>query len=142
MQAHVSTRSRKRRGALQAGELLVVLPVLGLIGMGIFQFGVFFMQQQRLQSAVDASCRVAARPYPTIDKRVERAEEAFYETLGNVPWADDCKLQVEFSRELDGSVRVSVEVPAKLVLPDLLGWVGLGHKKEDRLAAAAVMPLL
>ena len=135
-------RSRPRRGALQTAELLVVLPVLGLIGMGLFQYGIFFVQQQRLQSAVDAACRVAAQekdPY----SRQYKSEAMFYEVLGEVTWSQECDLQIT-QRDVSGSLAamVEVQVPSRSVLPDLLGWVGLGIRTEDRMQAKALMPCL
>jgi type II secretory pathway pseudopilin PulG len=87
------TRSRRRRGALQTAELLIVLPVLGLIGMGLFQYGIFFVQQNRLQSAVDAACRVAAQEKDHY-ARQHKSEAMFYEVLGEVTWKQECQLDI------------------------------------------------
>ena len=135
-------RSHQRRGALQTAELLVVLPVLGLIGMGLFQYGIFFVQQQRLQSAVDAACRVAAQE-KNPHARQYKSEAMFYEVLGEVTWSQECDLQIT-QRDVSGSLAamVEVKVPSRSVLPDLLGWVGLGIKKDDRMQAKALMPCL
>src|SRR5690606_29071290 len=135
-------RSRWRRGALQTAELLVVLPVLGLVGMGLFQYGIFFVQQNRLQSAVDAACRVAAQEKnPHV--RQYKSEAMFYEVLGEVTWSDQCELQIT-QRDVSGSLAamVEVKVPSRSVLPNLLGWVGLGIKEDDRMRAKALMPCL
>lgn len=135
-------RSGRRRGALQTAELLVVLPVLGLIGMGLFQYGIFFVQQQRLQSAVDAACRVAAQEKDPYTRQI-KTEAMFYEVLGPVTWSQECDLEIT-QRDVSGSLAamVEVKVPSRSVLPDLLGWVGLGIKKEDRMQAKALMPCL
>jgi Flp pilus assembly protein TadG len=136
------TRSRRRRGALQTAELLIVLPVLGLIGMGLFQYGIFFVQQNRLQSAVDAACRVAAQEKDHY-ARQHKSEAMFYEVLGEVTWKQECQLDISL-RDVSGSpaAMVEVKVPTRSVLPDLLAWVGLGIKKEDRMQARALMPCL
>jgi Flp pilus assembly protein TadG len=139
----VESQRAQRRGALQSMELLVVLPVLILIGAGLFQFGMFFIEQQRLQSAVDAACRIAAQQHGSSQIAQEKASAVFYESLGHVRWASSCQLEISF-RMVEGSpvAMAEVQVPSQQVQPNLLGFVGLGLNKDDRMSARAIMPCL
>jgi type II secretory pathway pseudopilin PulG len=131
-----------RYGALQSMELLIVLPILALIGAGLFQFGMFFIEQQRLQSAVDAAARVAAQHRDEYASR-QNAEAVFYETLGKVAWANRCDLDISVRLvEQAPVVVVEVKVPSTQVQPDLLGIVGLGLTDSDYMSARALMPCL
>lgn len=132
-----------RRGALQSMELLVLLPILGLIGAGLFQFGIFFIEQQRLQSAVDAACRVAAQQHSSDDTRQTKAEAMFFQVLGNVSWSKSCDVDISLRLVADSpAAMVEVKVPSKQVQPDLLGFVGLGLSDDDYMSATALMPCL
>jgi Flp pilus assembly protein TadG len=124
-------------------ELLIVLPILFLIGAGLFQFGMFFIEQQRLQSAVDAAVRIAAQQHGNSQIAQEKASAVFYESLGHVRWASSCQLDISY-RMVEGSpVAVAqVQVPSQQVQPNLLAIVGLGHTKDDRMTAKAIMPCL
>jgi Flp pilus assembly protein TadG len=132
-------KRKKHRGALQSAELIFILPLLGLVGMGTVQFGLYFMQQQRLQSAVDAAARTAAGDFAYEDDRLAAAQEEFNRVLGNVVWKEDCELQFVPGSGTGSNVEISVSVPATAVLPNLLVWTGLGWTAEDQISAAAVM---
>jgi Flp pilus assembly protein TadG len=135
----MNRKPKHRRGALQSAELLLVLPLLALVGMGTVQFGLYFMQQQRLQSAVDAAARAAAGEFAYEADRLAAAEETFASVLGEVTWKDECELEIVPGDRPGSNVAINVSVPATSVLPNLLVWTGLGWKAEDKIAAAAVM---
>jgi Flp pilus assembly protein TadG len=129
---------RQRRGALQAAQLLFVLPILLIVLFGIVQFGAYFMQQQKLQSAVNVAAQIASAEHDSDGQRISQAETAFYEALGEVAWRDDVQLEIDVARVAGEAVKVAVSVPTRAVLPDSLAWVGLGLG-EQRMSAQAVM---
>jgi len=131
-------RSRTRRGALQAAQLLLVLPIFLLVLFGIIQFGAFFMQQQRLESAVNVAAQIAAAEHDTDTLRQEAAEEAFYSALSQVSWQKQVELSIDLVHLNGEAVKVSAAVPSSAVLPDVLAWVGLGLGNQQ-MSAQAVM---
>ncbi len=113
---------RARRGSLSV-ELLLILPIVLILLLGLIEFGTWLEVGRKVSTAGRQGARVAA-----LGGSVDDVDRAVRRSLGNGPMS---AAQVYVSASFDGEpgepVAVRVEIPAALVVPDLLGLIGLGH---------------
>ena len=131
-------RGRRRRGVTQAVQLLLVLPILLIVLFGAVEFGMYFMQQQRLQAAVDVAAQIAAAEHDSDSLRRAAAEEAFASSLTGVAWQNAVKLELDLAHVAGEAVKASASVPLKAAIPDVLAWAGLSFG-ERKMTAQVVM---
>jgi Flp pilus assembly protein TadG len=131
-------RRLRRRGVTQAVQLLLVLPILLIVLFGAVQFGAYFMQQQRLQAAVDVAAQIAAAEHDSDALRKAAAEEAFASALTGVGWQKSVTLELDLAHVSGEAVKVTAIVPLKAVIPDVLAWAGLGLGNQTMDAQAVL----
>ena len=98
----------------------------------------YFMQQQRLQAAVDVAAQIAAAEHDSDSLRRAAAEEAFASSLTGVAWQNAVKLELDLAHVAGEAVKASASVPLKAAIPDVLAWAGLSFG-ERKMTAQVVM---
>jgi len=120
------TQTREQRRTSEAGQALVefalVLPLLAVVLLGIFQFGIAFNNHVALTDAVRAGAREAAVARAAPDPAA-RAEDAVRSAAANL---DQAKLAVEVSSSWTRGedVRVAATYPFELNLAGIVVTTG------------------
>jgi hypothetical protein len=136
--------SARRRPATVTVELVLVLPVLLIVLMGTIEFGMLLTARQELLAASREGARVASHGGGDRKALAAEVRDAVRESLGDgrlsdadvdVDWAPEGRRERPGDRE---RVEVTVHLPARHVVPDLLGWAGLSIARE-RLEGSTVM---
>jgi hypothetical protein len=136
--------ARRRRRATVTVELLLVLPVLLILLFGTIEFGMLLTARCELLAASREGARTASHGGGNRKALNEEVRAAVREALGegrladadvDIFWSSEGRRKRRPERE---RVEVVVHVPARHVVPDLLGWAGVSIEKE-RLEAATVM---
>ena len=133
----------RRRGVILLVELLFVLPVLLFFLLGIVQFYLLVSAREELLAASRLAARVAAAGdrdrRPEVEDEVRRTVKR---ALGNgrlatagvkVTWAEDLSPKA-VEGEADW-VQVSLDIPARRVAPDLMGWIGFAMRSHRLVVA-------
>ncbi len=131
-------RSR-RRGMLMFAELLFITPILMMFFLGICEFYMMVAVRIDLLNASRAAVRVAASDGYTFKTQANSdAASTGQAALGSGRLAQYGQVHVTWSQDLPPSqtagqadwVEAKVDVKARSVIPDVLGWLGfsLGNK--------------
>lgn len=102
-------------------ELVLTLPILGVVLLGLFEFTWLFYARGQV---VEAS-RIAARHGTLPGASIEDLE---VEVRQIVPpsWSNSVRVAADLGEHPGDRVQVAVEVPMAAVAPDLLWPIGLG----------------
>jgi hypothetical protein len=133
-------RGARRGGALLAAELLFIVPIVLMILFGVGEFYMLTATRISLLNASRVGARVAASgSYANKQQVNDEVRRTVHEALGTGRLNRASRVSVTWSQDLPASqtmgqadwVHVKVEVRARAVIPDALGWVGftLGGKK-------------
>ena len=144
---HQRTQRGRRRGILMTAELLFVVPVLMMLMLGVIQYHMMIETRIELLNDSRAGARGAVSGGFANKPQVEDEVKALVRrALGDGRLSKAAKVHVTWSQDLPPDktagepdwVQVAVEVRARSVIPDVLGWLGfaLGNKK---LVAATTM---
>jgi Flp pilus assembly protein TadG len=136
---HRQTRKRScgnRTGALLSLELLLVLPVLGLVGAGFLEFSLLLMGMQRVQTASSAACRVGPLPAGDAADQQQAMHEAAERALGTTGLAASFEIQSQVGQFAGDPVVVEVRAPMSAAAPDLLKVIGFGLEGRQLTARA------
>lgn len=125
MKRNHPSRTRGRRGVLSM-ELLITLPIFGVLLMGLFEYSLLFAARGDVVSACRAGCRRAT----LLDARVADVEEEVRATLGR-RLSRQARIEVEPGQHTGDVVTVTVSVPMNQASPDLLWPIGFGLKDRD-----------
>ena len=111
---------RRRRGVLTM-ELVLTLPILGILLMGLFEFSLLFFAR----ADVVAACRAGARKATLHNATIADIEEEVWRSL-----PQHLLRAATVNADLDAApgdlVTVGVRVPMSSASPDLLWPIGFG----------------
>jgi hypothetical protein len=109
-----------RRGVLSI-ELLLTLPIFGILLMGLFEYSLLFGARGDVAAACRAGCRRATFAGAT-------SMEVEAEVLSHLSprMAAACSVNSELGEHTGDVVAVAVQVPMNIASPDLLWPVGFG----------------
>lgn len=126
-----------RRGTVTL-ELLFALPVVLAMLLGTVMFSQFLTARQMIVNAARESARVAALGGDALD--IQDALEIFLgEPLLEITQVNLLLTQADGTPAEPGDpVAVTVAVPVKAVVPDLLGFIGFGWG-NSKIVVQAVM---
>lgn len=130
-QPNESTRKPARRRGFMSFELVMTLPVFGLVLMGLFEFSLLFFARGDLVEAARVGARKAALPGVT-DADVEA------EVRRVLPRHLENTMQVSVTPALHAGEVVTVQVWADMssAAPDLLWPIGITLQDQQLYAAA------
>jgi len=132
-------RRGPRRGILLLAEFLFMMPILMCFFLGISEFYMMIATRIDLLNASRAAARVAASDgYTFKSQAAADAEKTAKAVLGTGRLSKNGHVHITWSQDLPPSqtagqsdwVEAEVDVKARSVIPDVLGWVGfsLGNK--------------
>jgi hypothetical protein len=121
---HSSTK-KHRRGLLSM-ELLITLPIFGILLMGLFEYSLLFAARGDVVAACRAGCRRATLANATL----EDVEYEVRATLGN-RLARRVQVDAVLGERTGDEVTVAVSVPMGLASPDLLWPIGFGLRDRN-----------
>jgi Flp pilus assembly protein TadG len=115
------TRRASRRKGLAAMELALVLPILGVLLLGLLEFTMLFYARSSVVEACRAGARAATRVGSDASQVEYEASQVLFPSLRQ-------NMQVEMAggRFSGDVVTVAVQVPMNSASPDLLWMVGFG----------------
>jgi len=133
------TRGR-RRGVLMVLELFFLIPILMMFMLGIIEFYMMVETRIVMLNASRAGARVAAScGFGHKELAEDEVKKCVHRALGSGRLSKFAKVHVNWSQDLPPDktagepdwVQVEVDVRARCVIPDVLGWLGftLGEKK-------------
>jgi Flp pilus assembly protein TadG len=125
-------------------ELVLVLPVLLMFFLGIVEFYMMVATKIDLLNASRASVRVAASEGYTFKAQADAdASGTARAALGSGRLSKFAKVRITWSQDLPPGqtagaadwVEAEVEVRARSVIPDVLGWLGFSLGNKNLVAA-------
>lgn len=119
------TKPHKRRGIFSA-ELVMVLPLFGLILAGLFEFALLFQARSELAEATRAGARIASLPGVTTDQ----VEQEVLRVL-SPRFQDSMNLAVDAGHRTGDVVTVAIAVNMNDASPDLLWPIGYSLKNRQ-----------
>ena len=120
-----SHNPKRRRGSLSM-ELVLVLPILGILLMGLFEFSLLFFARSEVVDASRAGARKATLPGTTLAD----VELEVLQTL-SPRLRDAAQVGIESGAYSGDPVIVAVRVPMSAASPDLLWPIGFGLQNND-----------
>ena len=127
----VAARPKSRRRGLMSFELVLTLPVLGIVLFGLFEFSLLFFARGDMVEAARLGARKASLPGVTVDD----VEDAVAQLL---PANLRSTLQVSVTQGEHTGDAVTVEVWAAMhsASPDLLWPIGISLQDQQLYAVA------
>jgi Flp pilus assembly protein TadG len=125
MKKNLSINTKRRRGLLSM-ELLITLPIFGVLLMGLFEYSLLFAAR----GDVVAACRAGCRRATLTDATLEDVEYEVRATLGN-RLARRVQVDAVLGERTGDEVTVAVSVPMGLASPDLLWPIGFGLRDRN-----------
>ena len=119
------TERRRRRGLLSM-ELVLTLPILGVLLLGLFEFSMLFFARG---DVVDA-CRAGAKQATLQGATLADVENAVLNSLGG-RLQQSATVEAQFGEHSGDPVAVAVSVPMSAASPDLLWIVGFSLQGEN-----------
>jgi hypothetical protein len=125
-------RSR-RRGVLILAEFLFTVPLLMMLFLGVVEFYMLVTTRMELLNASRAAVRAAASDgYRYKTQAQADADKTARDVLGNGRLSKFAKVTLVWSQDLPPNqtqgasdwVEADVDVRARCVIPDILGWLG------------------
>jgi hypothetical protein len=138
-----STRG-PRRGILMLAELLFVLPILMMLFLGVLEFHIMVATRVDLLNASRAAVRVAASDGYKFKSQAETdADKTAHAVLGTGRLSHSAHVHFIWSQDLPPDqtagqadwVEAKVDVRARAVIPDVLGWLGFSLGSRHLMAA-------
>lgn len=161
----IDTRSAaKRRGALLSMELVIALPILLIVILGAVEFTFLLLASQAITAAASVGTRQATLPSASS----LQVQNAVLTALGSWRWAnvDDLRVRIYVDQNEDGfanelvfdshdttlnddagllaaaptgaNVQVTLDLPAVVATPDLLGMLPVLSIQDQQLTASFV----
>ncbi|MEZ6066297.1 MAG: pilus assembly protein [Planctomycetaceae bacterium] len=124
-----SANTRSRRRGLFSMELVLVLPILGTLLLGLFEFSLLFFARGEVVDASRAGARSATLPGATLTS----IEEEVLATL-SPRLRERAEVVIQPGVQTGDPVIVGVRVPMSAAAPDLL-WP-VGFQLRDRYLAS------
>jgi Flp pilus assembly protein TadG len=134
----------RRRGVLMVAEFVFMTPVLMMFFLGICEFYMMVATRIDLLHASRAAVRVAASESYTYKTQANAlADQTGHAVLGTGRLSKNAHVQITWSQDLPPAqtagqadwVEAAVEVRARSVIPDMLGWLGFSLGNKDIVAA-------
>jgi hypothetical protein len=119
---------RSRRGVLTM-ELILTLPILGIILFGIVEFSILFIARGAVVEASRAGARVASLPgadAAVVEDEIRKVIEPRMQ--------DSLQVEVDLGQNTGDVVSVIVKVAAEEASPDLLWPIGFSLRGEQLIA--------
>jgi hypothetical protein len=114
-----------RRGVLSM-ELIITLPIFGLLLMGLFEYSLLFASRGDVVDACRSGCRRGTLAYATPEDVEEQVRRSLGSTLGPHAIIDS-----ELGEYTGDEVVVTVRVPMSAASPDLLWPIGFGLRDRE-----------
>jgi len=130
----ISTKRNRRRGVLILAEFLFTMPILMMFLLGIVEYYMLVSTRMELLNASRAAVRAAASDGYRFKTQADTdATNTGKAALGNGRLSQAANVQVTWSQDLPPNdtlgqsdwVEAKVDVQARFVIPDVLGWLGL-----------------
>jgi len=118
IRARTKTGESAKRGFLSF-ELVLTLPILGIVLLGLFEFAVLFFARGTLVEASRVAARKASLPGVTV-----RDVKAEVRRVVSPRLARTARIDVDLGEQAGDVVRVAVNVPMNQAAPDLLWPIG------------------
>ena len=137
-------RPTRRCGVLMLAELVFVMPLLMMFFLGIVEFYMLVATKIDLLNASRAAVRVAASEGYTFKPQADtEAADTARAVLGSGRLSKFGRVTVTWSQDLPPGqtagaadwVEAEVEVRARCVIPDVLGWLGFSLGDKHLVAA-------
>ena len=125
---HSHSNRKTRRGILTM-ELVMTLPILGIVLFALFEFSLLFFARGQVVEACRAGGRIACLTDCTSDAVENRVRQSLNPKLRSAAHID-----VELGEHAGDWVRVAVRVPMKLASPNLLWPVGFNLENRNLFA--------
>ncbi|QDT56151.1 hypothetical protein Pan44_42020 [Caulifigura coniformis] len=126
LKTHAQTLvSRKRRGVLSM-ELIITLPIFGLLLLGLFEYSLLFASRGDVVEACRAGCRRGTLAFATREDIEEEIRWSLGSRLG-----PQAVIETEPGEYTGDEVVVTVRVPMSAASPDLLWPIGFGLKGRE-----------
>jgi len=113
--------ARTRRHAFLTMELVLTLPILGIVLLGLFEFSMLFLAR----GAVVEASRIGARKASLSDATADDVEAEIRKVL-EPRLASAMRIEVQLGERTGDVVSVAVHVPMRRATPDLLRPIGFG----------------
>jgi Flp pilus assembly protein TadG len=117
--------TKKRRGVLTM-ELIITLPIFGILLMGLFEYSLLFASRGSVVEACRAGCRRATLAFATAEDVEAEVRASLGATL-----AANAIVDSELGEYTGDEVFVTVRVPMSAASPDLLWPIGFGLRDRE-----------
>jgi len=120
-----ASEATKRRGVLSM-ELIITLPIFGLLLMGLFEYSLLFASRGEVVEACRAGCRRGTLAFATQEDIEEEVRWSLGSKLG-----PQATIETEPGEYTGDEVVVTVRVPMSAASPDLLWPIGFGLRDRE-----------
>lgn len=117
--------SPARRGLLSM-ELIITLPIFGILLMGLFEYSLLFASRGDVVAACRAGCRRGTLAFATEQDVENEVRWSLGSTLG-----PKAIVNTELGENTGDDVVVTVRVPMSAASPDMLWPIGFGLRDRD-----------
>jgi Flp pilus assembly protein TadG len=107
-------------------ELIITLPIFGILLMGLFEYTLLFSSRGDVVEACRAGCRKATLANVTEQDVTEEVIATLGPTLGN-----QAIVETELGEVTGDEVIVTVRVPMSAASPDMLWPIGFGLRDRE-----------
>ena len=118
-------KRRKRSGMLSA-ELVMTLPLFGIILAGLFEFALLFQARSELAEATRAGARIASLPGVRVDQVRQEVRRVLSPRLQQT-----MDLAVDPGQKTGDVVTVAIAINMNVASPDLLWPIGYSLKNRQ-----------
>ena len=125
---------RSRAGAVFTLELLLVLPILLIVGLGLVELSLLLMGMQRVQAASSAACQVGTLPASNPVALQEAMNDAAVGALSTQGLASSYEMQSLVGQYAGDPVVVEISAPMTATAPDLLRMIGFSLQGRQLVA--------
>ena len=125
---------KSRAGAVFTLELLLVLPILLVVGLGLVELSLLLMGMQRVQAASSAACQVGTLPASDPAALQEAMIEAAVGALATQGLAGSYEMQSLVGPYAGDPVVVEISAPMTATAPDLLRMIGFSLQGRQLVA--------
>ncbi|MBX3441690.1 MAG: pilus assembly protein [Planctomyces sp.] len=127
-------RSRLARRGILSMELLMTLPIFGILLFGLLEYSLLFAARGDVADACRAGARRGSLPGATQFD----VESEVLASLGP-RLASNCRVDAELGERTGDVVTVLVRVPMAAASPDLLWPIGFGLRERDFVCQARMV---
>ena len=126
MVTHPTTAERRRRRGLLSMELVLTLPILGVLLLGLFEFSMLFFARGDVVDPSPGRAKHSTLQGATLAD----VENAVLNSLGG-RLQESATVEAQLGEHSGDPVAVSVSVPMSAASPDLLWIVGFSLQGEN-----------